>query len=151
MRCVRSVASTGETLRACVARRPSVGPRVTFSDDLGSAPVVEVPEQRAVISGIGISRIGRKTGIGGLELTTESVTAAIADAGLEVSDIDAIATLGETPADEVAQALQLRNDESIAHVPTGGLFAPVMGAFLAVASGRVRHVLVYRTVQMLGG
>ena len=113
--------------------------------------MVEVPEQRAIISGIGISRIGRKTGIGGLELTTESVTAAIADAGLQVGDIDAIATLGETPADEVAQALKLRNDESIAHVPTGGLFAPVMGAFLAVASGQVRHVLVYRTVQMLGG
>jgi len=113
--------------------------------------VVEVPEQRAIISGIGISRIGRKTGIGGLELTTESVTAAIADAGLVVGDIDAIATLGETPADEVAEALKVRNDETIAHVPTGGLFAPVMGAFLAVASGQVRHVLVYRTVQMLGG
>ena len=36
-------------------------------------------------------------------------------------------------------------------VPSGGLLAPVMGAFLAVASGDVRHVLVYRTVQMMGG
>src|SRR5215211_5177819 len=124
MRWVRSVASTGETLRARVACRPCRGRGSLGDDDLGSAPVVEVPEQRAIISGIGISRIGRKTGIGGLELTTESVTAAIADAGLEVGDIDAITTLGETPADEVAQALHLRNDESIAHVPTGGLFAP---------------------------
>lgn len=111
----------------------------------------DVPEQRAVISGIGISRVGRKTGIAGIDLTRESVTAAVADAGLTMGDIDAIATLGETPADEVARTLGIRNDRTIAFVPTGGLFAPVMGAFLAVASGDVRHVLVYRTVQMMGG
>ena len=34
---------------------------------------------------------------------------------------------------------------------TGGLLSPVMSAFLAVANGRARHVLVYRTVQMMGG
>ena len=36
-------------------------------------------------------------------------------------------------------------------VGTGGLLAPVMGAFLAVANGDARHVLVYRTVKMMGG
>ena len=34
------------------------------------------PEQDAVISGIGISDIGRKTGTPGIELTMQSVTAA---------------------------------------------------------------------------
>jgi acetyl-CoA acetyltransferase len=113
--------------------------------------VFDVPEQRAIISGIGISRIDRKTGIAGIDLTSESVSGALADAGLQPTDVDAIATLGETPADDVARRLGLRNDQTIAFVPTGGLMAPVMGAFLAVASGDVRHVLVYRTVQMMGG
>jgi len=113
--------------------------------------VTDVPEQRAIISGIGISRVGRKTGIPGVELTQESVTAAVADAGLTPADIDAIATLGDTPADDVARLLHIRNDTQVEFVPTGGLFAPLMGAFLAVASGEARHVLVYRTVQMMGG
>ncbi|MGB6515916.1 MAG: thiolase family protein, partial [Mycobacterium sp.] len=39
-------------------------------------------EKDAIISGIGISRIGRRTGIPGLELTMEAVRAAIDDAGL---------------------------------------------------------------------
>ena len=39
-------------------------------------------EKDAIISGLGISRIGRKTGIPGLELTMEAARAAIDDAGL---------------------------------------------------------------------
>jgi len=113
--------------------------------------VADVPEQRAIVSGIGISRVGRKTGIAGIDLTRESVTAALADAGLEPGDIGGIATLGETPAAEVAEAFGMHDLQPVEMVPSGGLLAPVMGAFLAVASGDVRHVLVYRTVQMMGG
>ena len=40
------------------------------------------PEKRAVISGIGISRIGRRTGIPGLELTVEAAK----QAGLSLPD-----------------------------------------------------------------
>lgn len=54
-------------------------------------------EKDAILSGIGISRIGRRTGIAGLDLTMEAVRAAIDDAGLVASDIDGIATLGDTP------------------------------------------------------
>ena len=57
----------------------------------------DAPEKQAIISGIGISRIGRKTDFGHLDLTTESASAAIADAGLRPEDIDGIATMGETP------------------------------------------------------
>jgi acetyl-CoA acetyltransferase len=113
--------------------------------------VADVPEQRAIISGIGISRVGRKTGIAGLDLTRESVAAAIADAGLRPDDIDGIATLGETPAADVAEAFGMHDLQQVEMVASGGLLAPVMGAFLAVASGDARHVLVYRTVQMMGG
>ncbi|PBJ61477.1 acetyl-CoA acetyltransferase, partial [Mycobacterium avium subsp. hominissuis] len=58
-------------------------------------------EKDAILSGIGISRIGRRTGIPGLELTMEAVRAAVADAGLAPTDIDGIATLGDTPAADV--------------------------------------------------
>jgi acetyl-CoA acetyltransferase len=112
--------------------------------------MADVRERGAVISGIGISDIGRKTGRPDLDMTLDSVRAAIADAGLTPADIDAVATLGDTPAARVEEALGLRN-AGIEPVPFGGLLAPVMGAFLAVTSGRARHVLVYRTVQMMGG
>jgi hypothetical protein len=56
--------------------------------------VSDIVEQGAIISGIGISRIGRKTGIPGLELTAESSAEAIADAGLSPGDIDGISTMG---------------------------------------------------------
>jgi hypothetical protein len=39
-------------------------------------------EKDAILSGIGISRIGRRSGIPGRDLTMEAVRAAIADAGL---------------------------------------------------------------------
>lgn len=108
-------------------------------------------EKNAILSGIGISRIGRRLGIPGLELTCESVRAAIADAGLTAADIDGIATLGDMPAAEVAAALGIDPVDCSVGFDTGGLLTPVMSACHAVAERRVSHVLVYRTVQMLGG
>jgi acetyl-CoA acetyltransferase len=108
-------------------------------------------EQQAIISGIGISRVGRKTGIGDLELTIESSLAAIADAGLEPKDIDGIASLGETPVRRAAAALGIEPTWTGGMVPIGGLLSPVVNAAQRIAEGRVRHVLVYRTVQMMGG
>jgi acetyl-CoA acetyltransferase len=107
-------------------------------------------ERGAVVSGIGISRIGRKTGVPGLELTVEAASQAIADAGLTPGDIDAVATLGDTPASEVQRAIGV-GDAPVELVGDGGLLAPVFGAFRAVTTGRLRHVLVYRTVLMQGG
>jgi acetyl-CoA acetyltransferase len=112
----------------------------------------DVPEQRAILSGIGISRIGRRTGIPGLELTTEAAAAAIADAGLTGADIDGIATMGDTPLEDAARALGIADPVYRGGgVDDGGLLSPVMSALHAVAYGRARHVLVYRTVQMMGG
>jgi acetyl-CoA acetyltransferase len=108
-------------------------------------------EKDAILSGIGISRIGRRTGIPGLELTMEAVRSAIEDAGLVPADIDGIATLGDTPAGEVNAELQIDAADCGAGFGTGGLLSPVMSACRAVAERRARHVLVYRTIQMLGG
>ena len=109
------------------------------------------PEQEAVITGIGISRIGRRTGIPGLELTLEAVREALADAGLAPGEIDGIATLGDTPPREVATALGIETRYRGGGFETGGLLAPVLAAAIAVGEGRARHVLIYRTVQMMGG
>lgn len=108
-------------------------------------------EKDAILSGIGISRIGRRTGIPGFELTMEAVRAAIDDAGLGAADIDGIATLGDTPAEEVTAALQIEAVDCGTGFGTGGLLSPVMSACRAVTERRVRHVVVYRTIQMLGG
>lgn len=108
-------------------------------------------EKDAIISGVGISRIGRRTGIPGLELTLEAARSAITDAGLQPADIDGIATLGDTPRQHVIEALSLDAENHSRGFDTAGLYSPLMSAFLAVSEGRSRHVLVYRTVAMLGG
>lgn len=109
------------------------------------------PEKDAIIAGAGISRIGRRTGIPGMELTLEAVRAAIDDAGLTVDQVDCIASLGDTPPRDVAAALDIEPRYRGGGFDTGGLLSPVMSACLAVSEGRARHVIVYRTVQMMGG
>lgn len=121
----------------------SVGSAMTMGIDLF--------EKRSIISGIGISRVGRRTGIPGLELTIESSRAALADAGLTPADIDGVATMGETPLDQACSALGVEAAYRGGGIETGGLLSPVMSACRAVADGAARHVLVYRTVQMVGG
>jgi acetyl-CoA acetyltransferase len=108
-------------------------------------------EKDAILSGIGISRIGRRTGIPDVELTMEAVHAAIEDAGLIAADIDGIATLGDTPAQEVNSQLRIDAADCGSGFGTGGLLSPVMSACRAVSERRARHVVVYRTIQMLGG
>ena len=113
--------------------------------------MTDVPETRSAITGIGISRIGRKTGIAGIDLTVDAARAAIADAGLAPGDIDGVASMGDTPVDEAVAALDIQPRYWGGGFDTGGLLTPVMSACMAVANGLARHVLVYRTVQMMGG
>jgi acetyl-CoA acetyltransferase len=112
---------------------------------------MDIPEKSSIISGIGISRIGRRTGIPGIDLTVEAARAAIADAGLATADIDGIATMGDTPLAETAAALSIEPQYKGGGFNTGGLLSPLMSACVAVGEQRAHHVLVYRTVQMMGG
>ena len=113
--------------------------------------MTEIIERGAIISGLGISSIGRKLGIAGIDLTAESAEAAILDAGLSPRDIDGISTMGDTPVIETAHRLGIEHSWSGGGMGTWGLLSPVVHAFHAVASGQARHVLVYRTVNMMGG
>ena len=110
-----------------------------------------IVERGAILSGIGISRIGRKTGIPGLDLTSESCAAAIADAGLTPADIDGIATMGDTPIPDAAGHLGIEYSWTGEGMGRWGLLSPVVNAFHGVGRGEARHVLVYRTVNMMGG
>ncbi|WP_205634703.1 thiolase family protein, partial [Mycolicibacter kumamotonensis] len=93
----------------------------------------------------------------GIAMTVSAARAAIADAGLVPGDIDGLATVGDTPRAAVQDALGLQlgwgatvNSAEDGNA-AGAQLGAVVDAAMAVASGLVRHVLVYRTVQMKGG
>ncbi|MHB1925473.1 MAG: thiolase family protein [Acidimicrobiales bacterium] len=116
----------------------------------------ELLEHRAVISGIGQSAVGRRLNRSGIDLTVDSALEAIADAGLEVADIDGIATYpgaGGGPGGfagpgtpEVQDAMRLRLNWHTGGIEGPAQMAAVINAAMAVATGLARHVLCYRTV-----
>jgi acetyl-CoA acetyltransferase len=114
----------------------------------------DIGERRAVISGIGHSEIGRQIERSGFQLTLDAILAAVADAGLSVEDIDGLTAFppgGKTnlpgyaspDLSEIHDTLRLTT--SWRGGTAGGL--PFSGAVDAVASGRARHVVMYRTVK----
>jgi acetyl-CoA acetyltransferase len=105
----------------------------------------------AIISGIGISRVGRRLAVPVGDLTEEAARAAIADAGLTPAGIDGIATMGDTPTEEAARRLGMTPSWTGGGMGRYGLLSPVVEGFEAVGSRAARHVLVYRTVNMMGG
>jgi acetyl-CoA acetyltransferase len=113
-------------------------------------------EQRAIVSGIGQSQVGRRIYRDELELTVEACLEAIGDAGLTPEDIDGLASYpGEmrvpagfsgpgTP--EVQDTLRLDLNWHRAGMEGAAQLAAVIDACIAVSAGLARHVLVYRTV-----
>jgi acetyl-CoA acetyltransferase len=110
---------------------------------------------RAIVAGIGQSAVGRRLGRSGLDLTLDAVLAALADAGLERSDIDGLACWpGQTLAlpgfspvsiTEVKEALRLELNWYTAGAEASQMSA-IINACMAVASGQARHVLCFRTM-----
>jgi acetyl-CoA acetyltransferase len=114
-------------------------------------------EQRAVISGIGQSDVGRRLNRSGLDLTIDAALEAIADAGLTTDDIDGVATypgaaMGAPPgfagpgSPEVQEALRLKVDWHTGGIEGAAQLAAVVNAVMAVGAGLAKHVLVWRTV-----
>ncbi len=118
--------------------------------------MIEVPERRATITGIGQSAVGRRLNRTGIDLTLDACLAAMDDAGLTRADIDGIATypggMDSPPGfsgagvTDVQDALRLNLNWY-----TGGLELPsqlgsVINACAAVACGLAKHVLCFRTV-----
>jgi acetyl-CoA acetyltransferase/uncharacterized OB-fold protein len=114
-------------------------------------------ERRAVFSGVGQSKIGRRLFRTDLDLTCEAALAAIADAGLTPADVDGLAAypgpMGFGAAGfagpampDVQDALGLRLNWHQSGGEGPAQVAPVMLAAMAIANGLCRHALVYRTV-----
>lgn len=115
-----------------------------------------------MISGLGQSAVGRKLGRSGLQLTLDAVTAAVADAGLALTDVDGLATYpgpivnyvpGLVGPDlyEVQDALRLSLGWHLSTPQGGAQVAPVIEAVLAVAGRLCRHAVVFRTVTESSG
>jgi acetyl-CoA acetyltransferase/uncharacterized OB-fold protein len=123
-------------------------------------PAVRAPlgrdrfEHRAVLSGTGRSAIGRRLMVDPLSLAVDACLAAVANAGLELSDIDGLSTYPGYGAMGMSEGGVTAVEEALRLKPTwhnGGLELPgpggaVIAAMMAVASGLCRHVLCFRTV-----
>jgi acetyl-CoA acetyltransferase/uncharacterized OB-fold protein len=141
-------APTGEADAATVPvpepARPT--PRPPLSDDRF--------EHRSVLSGVGRSAMGRRLMVDPLSLTVDACLAAVADAGLELSDIDGLSTypgpvgmgMSEGGVTAVEEALRLQPTWINGGGELPGPGGSVIAAMLAVASGLCRHVLCFRTV-----
>ncbi|UXA11545.1 OB-fold domain-containing protein [Mycobacterium sp. SMC-8] len=111
-------------------------------------------EDQVLISGVGQSQVGRRLMVDPLSLTVDACLAAIADAGLNPSDIDGLATYpGAAPAGmseggvmALEEALRLRPTWVNGGGETPGQTGSIVAGMLAVAAGLCRHVLCFRTV-----
>lgn len=111
--------------------------------------------ERVVISGIGQTEFSKDSGRSTLQLAAEASAAAIADAGLEPSDIDGSVTFTLDTNDENALIRTLGVDElrytSRTRGGGGGAASTVQQAAVAVAAGVADHVLVYRAFNERSG
>ena len=120
-------------------------------------------EDGCIISGIGQSEVGRRVEKGVMALTLDAALEAIADAGLRPADIDGVVSWpgavsraeGLAPSSPgssgpgphaVIDALRLHPTWYYGGPETPGMFAAVIHACMAVATGMCRHVLVYRAL-----
>jgi acetyl-CoA acetyltransferase/uncharacterized OB-fold protein len=112
-------------------------------------------EDRVAVTGIGMSRFGRKLMADPVALGVEAIRAAIEDAGLAADDVDGLSTYpagsaaggySEGGVTAIESALGLRPTWHNGGSETPGANGSLVAAMLAVASGLCRHVVCFRTV-----
>lgn len=113
-------------------------------------------EKLVSISGIGQSEIGRPSAKSALRLTVDAIREAVADAGLEMSDIDGLTTwpgameadpgLGPIGITDVKEVLRLNLRYWSGGKENPGQLGAAFNAIGAIAAGLARHVVVFRTV-----
>ena len=137
------------------AALPDEGAELDRIRSIRPMPRTDKFEDRVAVTGIGMSRLGRKLMIDPVALTVEAIRAAVADAGLAMDDIDGLSTYPAGSADggyseggvtAVETALGIRPSWHNGGSETPGATGSLIAAFLAVASGLCRHVVCFRTV-----
>ncbi|GAB3200738.1 hypothetical protein GCM10027062_21090 [Nocardioides hungaricus] len=112
--------------------------------------------RRPLITGLGKSAVGRRLDRSGHQLTIDAITTAVADAGLEMSDIDGLATYpgltvplnpGFIGPDiyEIQDALGLELNWHLGSYQGAAQFVSLIEAAAAVSVGLCKHVVVFRT------
>ncbi len=126
-----------------------------FGEHVRPMLTAEKFEDKAALTGIGMSPIGRRLMEPPLSLTVQACEAAIADAGLTFADIDGLSTypgggnlggFGEGGVTALEAALDIRPTWHNGGIETFGPGGSVIAAMLAVAGGLARHVLCFRTL-----
>ncbi|OBI80123.1 thiolase C-terminal domain-containing protein [Mycobacterium asiaticum] len=126
-----------------------------FGEHVRPMLTTEKFEDKVALTGIGMSKIGRRLMAAPLSLTVEACEAAIADAGLTFDDIDGLSTypgggnfggFGEGGVTALEAALGIRPTWHNGGMETFGPGGSVIAAMLAVATGLARHVLCFRTL-----
>jgi acetyl-CoA acetyltransferase len=114
------------------------------------------PRGQAAIAGIGCTEFSRDSGVGVFTLAARAVKAAVADAGLDLADVDGLATFG--PNDSIspnvlAQALGISSMSYYVDQFFGGSVSlSVVGqATLAVSAGVADCVVCYRALNGRSG
>jgi acetyl-CoA acetyltransferase len=125
--------------------------------------VTEVPGVRggrplgggAAIVGIGQTEFSRHADRTELQLACESITAALADAGLTVDDVDGLVSYTVDPVEETELARSVGFDELFfsSRVPYGGggSMGVLLHAASAVVSGAADVVVCYRAIRARSG
>jgi acetyl-CoA acetyltransferase len=109
----------------------------------------------AAIVGIGQTEFSRNAGRSELRLACESITAALADAGLSATDVDGLISYTIDPVEETELTRSVGFDEIgfSARVPYGGggSMGVLLHAASAIASGAAEVVVAYRAIRARSG
>ncbi len=113
-------------------------------------------EKNVAITGIGQSEIGRPSSRSAIQLSVDAALQAIADAGLERSEIDGIASwpgdnnngnpFSPVGPNALMNVLGLKVNWYGAGYEGPGPLAGIINGAMAIAAGLCKHVLVFRTI-----
>jgi acetyl-CoA acetyltransferase len=112
-------------------------------------------KDEAAIVGIGQTEFSKNSGRSELSLACEATAAAIADAGLQPSDIDGMTTFTMDTTDEIeiARTVGIGDLTFFSRTPHGGgaAIGVMHQAAMAVATGAAKYVVVYRALNGRSG
>ena len=110
---------------------------------------------QAAVVGIGATEFSKDSGRSELKLAVEAVAAAIADAGLELRDVDGLCTyaMDKSPEIEVFRNIGGQDLKFFSRIDYGGgaACAPLLQAAMAVHSGVAEVVVCYRALNERSG